>query len=226
MPTKFNHKRFYISPENRKTMGKFQITTGMIINFKYKGIKDKKPLVFVMDTNEFVSPDKKSFSGINLNYLPLTDINKFFIRTLMHADWEKSKLTGLPKVNLWDDEDPGVKPIRVYNKVIKTQLLKRRDCWRTYKYNKVGTVEHVMFDFTMSPLTALKENKSLKKISQSTMYRKLRGPLVKHITYTKPNFSFEWTEARRYPEFVTMGKDGWIRIASDGYTIKYKSIKN
>ena len=46
------------------------------------------------------------------------------------------------------------------------------------------------------------------------------------ITYTQPDFEREWDEAMRYPEFVEIGKNGWIEIASKGYTLPYKAIKN
>lgn len=226
MPSKFSHRKYYTDSKNRKVIGKFKITSGMIVNFRYPGT-DSKPLVFVMDTDEYVSPAKnKSFSGINLNYLSIGEINKFFIQVLSRANWEESKETGLPKVDLWDEEDPGTKPITIYNSFVKRGLLSRKECWRTYKYNKVSTVEQIKFDFSMPPLTALKENKSLKKISKSTMYRKLKQPTIKNLRYSKPNFSFEWGEARRYPEFVLMGKDGWIEQASRGYKTKYSTIKN
>ena len=182
MPSKFSHRKYYTDSKNRKVIGKFKITSGMIVNFRYPGT-DSKPLVFVMDTDEYVSPAK-------------------------------------------NEEDPGTKPITIYNSFVKRGLLSRKECWRTYKYNKVSTVEQIKFDFSMPPLTALKENKSLKKISKSTMYRKLKQPTIKNLRYSKPNFSFEWGEARRYPEFVLMGKDGWIERASRGYKTKYSTIKN
>lgn len=47
-----------------------------------------------------------------------------------------------------------------------------------------------------------------------------------NITYTKPNFEFEWEEAERYPEFVEMGKEGWLKVAEKGYTTKYSKIKD
>ena len=50
--------------------------------------------------------------------------------------------------------------------------------------------------------------------------------LLTEVKYTKPNFEYEWEEAERYPEFVEMGKDGWLKLASKGYTIKYSKIKN
>jgi hypothetical protein len=46
------------------------------------------------------------------------------------------------------------------------------------------------------------------------------------MTYTNPNFDYEWGEAQRYPEFEEMGKDEWIRIASEGYRTTYAQIKD
>lgn len=47
------------------------------------------------------------------------------------------------------------------------------------------------------------------------------------MKYNKPNFSYEWKEARRYPEFKKMGKDAWIGFASKNFEIdNYKSIKD
>ena len=81
MPTKHNHTRYYSKSKNRKNLAKFDIKTGMIVNFPYSGNSDKRPLVFVMETNTAGTKSKESsFSGINLNYLSLTDINKFFVK--------------------------------------------------------------------------------------------------------------------------------------------------
>lgn len=46
------------------------------------------------------------------------------------------------------------------------------------------------------------------------------------LTYTKPNFENEWEEAARYPEFIEIGKEGWIKLAKDGYITKYSKIKD
>ena len=58
MPTKYNHKKYYLNPKNRKQINKFDIKSGMIINFPYKGNSDKRPLVFVMDTDEYAKQEK------------------------------------------------------------------------------------------------------------------------------------------------------------------------
>ena len=178
MPTKYNHRKYYSSMKNRKAIGKFDIKTGMIINFSYDGY-DKRPLVFVVDTNEYAQVDKKTFSGVNLNYISIGEVNKLFTRMLEKAGWELDKKTKLPKVDLFDEEDPGVKIEPIYNSIIKSTLLNRRkDCWRTYKYKKIkGSVEVVRFEFTISPLKEIVnvDFKGLKKINKTTMRRMLRG---------------------------------------------------
>jgi hypothetical protein len=44
------------------------------------------------------------------------------------------------------------------------------------------------------------------------------------ITFTKPNFEFEWGEAERYPELNALGIDGWIELASKGYVVNSSEI--
>ena len=44
------------------------------------------------------------------------------------------------------------------------------------------------------------------------------------VIYTKPNLNREWQEAIRYPEFQKLGKDAWIKIASQGRVAKWSSL--
>lgn len=46
------------------------------------------------------------------------------------------------------------------------------------------------------------------------------------IKYVIPKFAFEWEEATRYPEFEELGKDGWVDLASRGYTVKWSEIRD
>lgn len=46
------------------------------------------------------------------------------------------------------------------------------------------------------------------------------------VNYTKPNFEFEWEEAIRYPEFEEIGKEGWIKLGNQGYTVHYSDIES
>ena len=172
---KYNHKRFYLEKTRRKLLNKWNINNGQIITFPYPAF-DKRPLVFVMDTDEYVTPrENRSFSGINLNYLPLHEINKFFIKMLTKAGWE-SDPDGFPKVNLWEEDDPGIKPVTIYKSLVKNQLVNKGQysVWRTYKYDKVKQVEHVNFKFNVEPLNEVSNMGFKSKISKSTMYRKLR----------------------------------------------------
>jgi len=50
---------------------------------------------------------------------------------------------------------------------------------------------------------------------------KLAQLILEGITYSNPNFSTEWEEAIRYPEFEEMGKQGWIDIAKKGYITSF-----
>jgi hypothetical protein len=45
------------------------------------------------------------------------------------------------------------------------------------------------------------------------------------IRYSIPNFDREWMEAQRYPEFVEMGKQGWIDIAKKGKPVSFSTIR-
>ena len=183
---KFNHRRFYSKPQNKKILPKFSITNGMIINFRYKSGKDTRPLVFVMDTNEFeTQTDKKSFSGINLNYMPIGEINRFFIKVLNKARWEYSKVTKMPKVDIWDEENPGTRPNIIYNQIVKKEILNKRDCWRTYKYNKCRMIEQVNFKFTSSPLDGLQEGVPVEKINKQKMNEILSNTRFGKVKSTK-----------------------------------------
>ena len=57
------------------------IKSGMLIEFNYLDKDNNKsmPLVFVVDTDEYTTRDKKVFHGINLNYMPYTEVEKFFV---------------------------------------------------------------------------------------------------------------------------------------------------
>ena len=49
--------------------------------------------------------------------------------------------------------------------------------------------------------------------------------LLPQIKYLTPDFNREWMEAIRYPEFVEMGKKGWIELAKRGKVVNYSDIK-
>ena len=158
----------------------------MIVEFFYTSRKNKeksKPLFFVMDTEERTSTKKKKISGINLNYLPYFEIESFFLKLLTKTDWELDKHTGAPKVNLWEEEDPGVRPIILYNAFVKKHLLERFSCWRTYKYKTAKEMYQILYHFRTPPLNLLYKGmdeeepgtKVLHKVSNAKMYNMLRS---------------------------------------------------
>ena len=182
------HRRFYPKANDRVRLTKFNIKSGMIVEFPYtdKFNNKSKPLVFVMDTDEFTSPEKKNFSGINLNYLPYLQIERFFVKMLSRAGWDKDKHTKIPKVNLWEEEDSGVRPLGIYKTFLKTSLLKRFDCWRSYKYKNVRSVFQIKYHFKTKPLSEVydialskaaktKDKELLPKVSKTEMYKLLRN---------------------------------------------------
>lgn len=58
--------------------------------------------------------------------------------------------------------------------------------------------------------------------------RALREVYIKYtISYKKPNFEIEWGEAKRYPEFESLGKEKWMNFAeTTGTIVSYSSIKD
>ena len=148
------HRRFYSKIENRKGIPKLQIKSGMIIEFNYKDKdgKPSKPLVFVMDTDEYVKREKKIFHGVNLNYLPHKEIEKLFQNVTKKAKFEIDKETKFPKVDLYEEEDAGLRPFIVFKPFVKAKLLPRFNCWRSYSYTNVRSVKQIKYQFQTSEL--------------------------------------------------------------------------
>lgn len=46
------------------------------------------------------------------------------------------------------------------------------------------------------------------------------------ITFTDPNFQFEWEEATRYKIFEVLGKEFYLKRAAAGYTVDLSAIRN
>ena len=150
------HRRFY-PPKNQKTIPPMNIKSGMIVEFMYrdKNGKPSKPLVFVVDTDEYVARDKKVFHGINLNHIPHTEVEKFFKAMGNKVGWELDKQSKFPKMNLYEEEDTGIRPNVFYKPIIKAKVLNRFDCWRTYKYVRAKSVTQIKWNF---------ESKALKEV--------------------------------------------------------------
>jgi len=48
---------------------------------------------------------------------------------------------------------------------------------------------------------------------------------MQDVIYTKPDLENEWEEAARYPEFVRIGKEAWVKLAQAGKAVTIKSAK-
>lgn len=49
---------------------------------------------------------------------------------------------------------------------------------------------------------------------------------MRDVIYTKPNLENEWEEAARYPEFVRIGKEAWLKLAKAGKAVTITSAKD
>ena len=65
------------------------------VMYKYpSATSDKEPLLFVLDTDmRNRKTENNSISGINLNYMSATHINRFFVKVLQKAPWKKDEST-------------------------------------------------------------------------------------------------------------------------------------
>jgi hypothetical protein len=147
------HRRFYPA-KNQRGISPMNIKSGMIVEFMYRDKNNKisKPLVFVVDTDEYVARDKKVFHGINLNHIPPAEVEKFFIAMGDKVGWELDQQSNFPKMNLYEEEDVGIRPLVVYKPIIKAKVLTRFDCWRTYKYIRTKSVMHIKWNFQSNKL--------------------------------------------------------------------------
>ena len=154
------HRRFYSKREDKVSIPKLQIKSGQIVEFSYrdKNGKPSKPLVFVMDTNEYVAKDKKTFSGVSLNYIPSMEIERLFKNIIKKTGFEIDKETKFPKINLYEEEDIGVRPRIIWKPFVKEKLMNRFDCWRTFKYTNVRNVKQIKYNFTSKELQEVYKN--------------------------------------------------------------------
>ena len=148
------HRRFYSARNDKKSIPPMDIKSGMIVEFQYLDRnKDKSiPLVFVVDTDEYGTKDKKLFHGLNLNHMPHTEVEKFFQAMGTKTGWELDKQSKFPKMNVYEEEDAGIRPDIFYKPIIKAKVLNRFDCWRTYKYTRVKSVKQIKWNFQSKAL--------------------------------------------------------------------------
>ena len=129
MPNLYRH---YNRVYNRTHISKWELVNGMLIELRYRAdnITDDKPLVFIVDTDEYnPNPKKKKISGINLNYLNENIIEELFRYLLGTTGWIRDELTNRLRVDVKDEETESiVRPEQLYKKVIRPRLLNKIDC--------------------------------------------------------------------------------------------------
>ena len=173
--TVHNHTRFYDKRENKTALSRSSIATGQIITFSYPTAPtDRRPLIFVMETNyrKMERNRNKSISGINLNYLSTQQLNNFFIKVLAKAPWRDDRVSKFQRIDLHDEgTSGGISPSIIYEQIIKKTILPRANCWRKYKLNKMGgSIQQIDFQFNRPPLKKIFEDETktdIGKISEA-----------------------------------------------------------
>ena len=76
------------------------------------------------------------------------------------TNFENDKETKFPKLDLYEEEDPsGLRPSVIYKPFIKSKLLNRFDCWRSYSYKNVASsVKQIKWNFQSKKLSKVYEN--------------------------------------------------------------------
>ena len=155
---------------NRRRISKWETTNGMILelNYKAQNIQDPKPLIFVIDTDEYNPVRRmKKISGVNLNYLNETIIEEFFQQILKYTAWVRDDLTKSLKIDVRDEEAPSTfRPKILYQNIVKSKLLSRYDCYRSYLYDNLASVYDVNYKFKRYPLSELSNPNFYEKNTQ------------------------------------------------------------
>ena len=140
---KYNNKRQITLKETIISSG--QILEGMVISFRYKGGSDATPLVLVLYNDK----KKKMIEGINLNYITLRRIEKFFdsIRgENIPLDMDEviaGETRDTTRVQLSSRKLRGnVTPEKFYKQVVKSDT-QVKSAYRSYKLDKVSSVKAI-----------------------------------------------------------------------------------
>ena len=140
---KYNNKRAITLKET--VISTDQILEGMVISFRYRGGSDTNPLVLIL----FNDRVKKMIEGINLNYVTLRRIKKFFEsikdeNVPLNMD---EKLAGetrdTTRIQLSSKKARGnMTPEKFYKQIIKTDK-QVKSAYRSYKLDKVSSIKAV-----------------------------------------------------------------------------------
>tara|TARA_Y100000361_G_scaffold150278_1_gene165745 strand:+ start:1842 stop:2294 length:453 start_codon:yes stop_codon:yes gene_type:complete len=143
MPRKINHWR-RVKSFQPTTFS--QLEPGMVIRFRYNNNKvyDKNPLCLYLWRDR----KNKLIHTINLNYMYESKVQKMFA--------EIDKITSVVEVKGGVHDEEHTKTLlstrgsdsakSLYDKVIKSKILPEYDAYRTYKINKIRSVQLIEYD--------------------------------------------------------------------------------
>ena len=152
--TKINHRKKFLS----RQVGKVGLLLpGLFLWFTYKSKNrfDKMPFILFLWKDD----EKKILHGLNLNYIKDSLLQNFFRMLNKSVEIkieEEAKFIKDPylRVGLKGKRAPKGKPVKqVYDTIIK-RLLKKHNCYRTYRMDDIKALKIINFD-----LDILKENK-------------------------------------------------------------------
>ena len=148
MPKKINHYRRILS---KKVISRSELIPGMVIEFRYNSRNgfDPKPLIL------FLYHDKKLdlIHGINFNYIYEQDVQNIFtlisktVGVSIEYDIEDNSYSRI-KLNPNPKSRSGIGAQKLYESVIKPKLFNKqrtRDCYRTYKADKISAVHSINY---------------------------------------------------------------------------------
>jgi len=146
MPRRINHNRRILS---ERVVSLYELLPGQIIRFRYNAVKryDPNPLVLFLYNDQ----SKNLIHGINLNYLYELDVQRAFtqISSIVNVGMENNKNNDFIKVQLTKGNvKTGVGAEKLYEQFIKPKLFnvgRTKDCYRTYKNNKITTLKLVNY---------------------------------------------------------------------------------
>jgi len=209
----YRHYNNYSLSSDTKIINKWDVQAGQIVTFRYKShiqkLKDRRPLLFVLDTDEYnPDPTIRALHGVNLNYIPEGEVEKMFLRILERVGWDIHKQTGFPRVDVWDEADTkAMRPVILYNTIIKPFVMPRFHCWRTYKYRTITTVEAVKYNFDAKPLVEASSKANSSPISKSKMNYYL------HRTINNKYSAFY--RSKDYKELLKDWKERGIKLSEE-----------
>jgi len=199
----------------------------------------------VKETEGKAAPYGSGYKKVNENTIPSIDIVQKCAELTQHMIDKGYNIQPLPSVKFISDDSSNAEDFlgktAYYNPdekmiVLYTYGRHPKDIVRSFAHEMIHHMQNLEGRIGNGDIktTNTNEDDYLKKIEAEA---NLKGTMTfrnwtdslkenKQINYTNPNFTEEWEEAIRYPEFKEMGKNGWLKTANHGKPVSYSSIKD